>query len=69
MNSSHDFKKITNSHLQLLFGINKKQATRMLNKVRAKYGKGTGDAVRLFELCEHERLDKEKVCAFFKWKD
>lgn len=67
--SSREFRKINNSHLQRLFNINKDQANRLLNKIRKKYGKKAGDAVRLVELCEHEKLDIEKVCAFFGWKD
>lgn len=69
MNPSNNFRKITNSHVQLLLGVNKKRATRLLNKIRTKYGKTPTDDVRLPEFCEHERIDMDKVCAFFEWKN
>ncbi len=56
------YRKITNSDVQKILTVNAQCATYLLNKIRTAYGKISDDHVRMWEFCEHEKLDIDKVC-------
>jgi hypothetical protein len=69
MPSKYHFYKISNNHVQKILGLNVKQSSYKLNKIRAAYGKTPEDDVRLFEFCDYEKLDMQVVCQMLGWKE
>ncbi len=55
--------------MQKILGLNVKQSSYKLNKIRAAYGKTPEDDVRLFEFCDYEKLDMQVVCQMLGWKE
>ena len=55
--------------VQNILAIKAQQATYLLNKIRAANNKTSDDDVRLFEFCEHEKLDMLIVCQMLGLKE
>lgn len=63
------FRKITNTDVQIILAINSANATYLLNKIRAAYGKTTDEDVRMWEFCAHQKIEIDKVCLILGLKE